>query len=293
MSSKQFNHEPPWPVIDPETLKFERAGPTEDGSMDFEPKAWLSDSEVTSEEKVSAVPEVNAHAEEIDDIVEEIEDNQEEPTIVMTEREFENRVDEACKQIKQETESNLKNDFEEKTKLIKESYSAFFDSLSISTEQTQDLAVEICDLAFKVGELLARGELTTKRDLISKFLENILEQVTEGGSKSATISANPEWENVTKELESNEKLKHLDFNVDETLSIGSVRVKFGNGGIEDVFEHRSKQLREQIMHGTKAPTDEEISVTSSSDLQEEKEKETDKQEIEISTSEETPEKSDV
>ena len=292
MSSKQFNHEPPWPLIDPETLKFERAGPTEDSSADFESKAWMSDSEVASEEQITAVPEANLNAEEIDDIVEEVENNPEEPTIVMTEREFEIRVDEACKQIKQETESNLTKDFEEKVKLIEESYSAFFDSLSISADQNQELTVEICDLAFKVGELLARGELTTKRDLISKFLENILEQVTEGESKSATISANPEWENVTKELKSNEKLKHLDFNVDETLSVGSVRVKFGNGGIEDVFEHRSKQLREQIMHGTKT-TDEEISVTSSSEPQEEKENETDKQEIEISASEETPEKGDV
>ena len=100
-------------------------------------------------------------------------------------------------------------------------------------------------------------ELLTNRAVVSEFVEKVINEITEEGDKTATIFANPQWEESIKELRHDQRLKHIDFKSDENMGLGSVRISLGNGGIEDIFDQRAAQLRDQII---KAASEENINL---------------------------------
>ena len=242
MSSSQFFPEPPWPKIDRGENNFETAGPQE-VSNGFERQAWEPPVEIVPTETISSEPESSGESE--DDLAEPIVE--EEPMVQLRESELEIRLKEAREQAKIETEKRLKAEYEESTRLEKEKLLEFFEALIASKDSNQELSIEVCNLAFKVGELLAKTELLTNRAIVSEFVETVFNEITEEGGKTATIFANPQWEGSIKELHDDQRLKHIDFKSDESMGLGSVRISLGNGGIEDIFDQRASQLRDQII----------------------------------------------
>ena len=242
MSSSQFFPEPPWPKIDRREDNFEAAGPQE-VSNGFEPQAWEPPVEIVPTETISSEPESSEESE--DDLAEPIVE--EEPMVQLRESELEIRLKEAREHAKIETEKRLKAEYEESTRLEKEKLLEFFEALIASKDSNQELSIEVCNLAFKVGELLAKTELLTNRAIVSEFVETVFNEITEEGGKTATIFANPQWEGSIKELHDDQRLKHIDFKSDESMGLGSVRISLGNGGIEDIFDQRASQLRDQII----------------------------------------------
>ena len=95
--------------------------------------------------------------------------------------------------------------------------------------------------------MLAKTELLTNRTVVSEFVETVINEITEEGGKTATIFANSQWEESIKELRHDQRLKHIGFKSDENMGLGSVRISLGNGGIEDIFDQRAAQLRDQII----------------------------------------------
>ena len=242
MSSSQFSPEPPWPKFDRGDDNFETAGP-EEVRKDFEPQAWEPPVEIVPTEIISSEPEGSVELE--DDLAELIVE--EEPVIQLKESELEIKLKEAREQGKIETEKRLKAEYEESTRLEKEKLQEFFEALITSKDSNQDLSIEVCNLAFKVGELLAKTELLTNQAVVSEFVETVINEITEEGQKTATIFANPQWEESIKELRHDQRLKHIDFKSDESMGLGSVRISLGKGGIEDIFDQRAAQLRDQII----------------------------------------------
>ena len=268
MSSSKFSPEPPWPKIDRREDDFETAGHQE-VSNGFERQSWEPPVEIVPTEILSPEPESSGESE--DDLAEPIVE--EEPMVQLRESELEIKLKEAREHAKIETEKRLKAEYEESTRLEKEKLLEFFEALITSKDSNQELSIEVCNLAFKVGELLAKTELLTNRTVVSEFVETVINEITEEGGKTATIFANPQWEEAIKELRHDQRLKHIDFKTDENMGLGSVRISLGNGGIEDIFDQRAAQLREQIIKaaseentnliekttasGTLAPEDEE------------------------------------
>jgi len=242
LSSSQFFPEPPWPKIDRGENNFETAGPQE-VSNGFERQAWEPPVEIVPTETISSEPESSGESE--DDLAEPIVE--EEPMVQLRESELEIRLKEAREHAKIETEKRLKAEYEESTRLEKEKLLEFFEALIASKDSNQELSIEVCNLAFKVGELLAKTELLTNRAIVSEFVETVFNEITEEGGKTATIFANPQWEGSIKELHDDQRLKHIDFKSDESMGLGSVRISLGNGGIEDIFDQRASQLRDQII----------------------------------------------
>ena len=242
MSSSQFFPEPPWPKIDRGENNFETAGPQE-VSNGFERQAWEPPVEIVPTETISSEPESSGESE--DDLAEPIVE--EEPMVQLRESELEIRLKEAREHAKIETEKRLKAEYEESTRLEKEKLLEFFEALIASKDSNQELSIEVCNLAFKVGELLAKTELLTNRAVVSEFVETVINEITEEGGKTATIFANPQWEGSIKELHDDQRLKHIEFKSDENMGLGSVRISLGNGGIEDIFDQRAGQLRDQII----------------------------------------------
>ena len=154
-------------------------------------------------------------------------------------------------------QKRLKAEYEESTRLEKEKLEEFLNALITSKDSNQELSMEVCNLAFKVGELLAKTELLTNRAVVSEFVETVINEITEEGDKTATIFANPQWEESIKELRQDQRLKHIDFKSDENMGLGSVRISLGNGGIEDIFDQRAAQLRDQII---KAASEENTNI---------------------------------
>ena len=244
MSSSQFFSDPPWPKIERGKDNFEKAE-QEKGAKNFESQAWEPPVEIVPLETIS--PELENPEETEDDLAEPIE---EEPVIQLRESELEMKLKEARENAKIEAETKLKVKYEESTKLEKEKLIDFFEGLIRSKDSNQELSMEVCNLAFKVGELLAKTELLTNRVIVTEFLERIFNEITEEGEKAATVFSNPKWEDSLKELRHDQRLKHIDFKSDENMSLGSVRISLGNGGIEDTFEDRVAQLRDQIIRAT-------------------------------------------
>ena len=244
MSSSQFFSDPPWPKIERGKDNFEKAE-QEKGAKNFESQAWEPPVEIVPLEPIS--PELENPEETEDDCAEPIE---EEPVIQLRESELEMKLKEVRENAKIEAEAKLKVKYEESTKLEKEKLIDFFEGLIRSKDSNQELSMEVCNLAFKVGELLAKTELLTNRVIVTEFLERIFNEITEEGEKAATVFSNPKWEDSLKELRHDQRLKHIDFKSDENMSLGSVRISLGNGGIEDTFEERAEQLRDQIIKAT-------------------------------------------
>ena len=242
LSSSQFFPEPPWPKIDRGGNNFETAGPQE-VSNGFERQAWEPPVEIVPTETISSEPESSGESE--DDLAEPIVE--EEPMVQLRESELEIKLKEARESAKIETEKKLKAEYEESTRIEKEKLLGFFEALITSKDSNQELSIEVCNLAFKVGELLAKTELLTNQAVVSEFVETVINEITEEGGKTATIFANPQWEESIKELRHDQRLKHIDFKSDESMGLGSVRISLGNGGIEDIFDQRAAQLREQII----------------------------------------------
>ena len=253
MSNNQFLSKPPWPKIERSENKFKIAG-EEAVKKTFEPQPWEPPIEVVASEPISLELEDLEEAEE--DLAEPLEE--EEPAIQLRESELEIKLKEARENAEQETETKLKAEYEESARLEKEKLIDFFESLVLSKDSKEELAVEVCNLAFKVGELLAKTELLTNPALVTEFVKKVINEVTEEGEKAATVFTNPEWEDSVKELRLDHRLKHLDFKSDENMGWGSVRISLGNGGIEDTFEDRVAQLRDQIV---KAALEENTNLT--------------------------------
>ena len=53
----------------------------------------------------------------------------------------------------------------------------------LSKDSNQELSVEVCNLAFKVGELLAKTELLTNRALVTEFVERVINEITKKAKK--------------------------------------------------------------------------------------------------------------
>ena len=242
MSSSQFFPEPPWPKIDRREDKFETASP-EEVHKGFERQAWEPPVEIVPKEIISPEPQNPEESE--DDLAEPIVE--EEPMVHIHESELEIKLKEAREHAKIETEKRLKAGYEESTRLEKEKLLEFFEALITSKDSNQELSMQVCNLAFKVGELLAKTELLTNRAVVSEFVETVINEVTEDGGKTATIFANPKWEESIKELRHDQRTKHIKFQSDENMGLGSVRISLGNGGIEDIFDQRAAQLRDQII----------------------------------------------
>ena len=253
MSNNQFLSEPPWPKIERSENNFKIAEEEEVAKI-FEPKSWEPPIEVVPLESTSQEPEDPEEAE--DDLAEPLKE--EEPTIQLPQSELEMKLKEARENAELETETKLKAKYEESARLEKEKLIDFFESLMLSKDSNQELSVEVCNLAFKVGELLAKTELLTNRALVTEFVERVINEITEEGEKAATVFTNPKWEDSVRELRNDHRLKHIDFKSDENMGWGSVRISLGNGGIEDTFEDRVAQLRDQIV---KAASDEKTNLT--------------------------------
>ena len=252
MSSSQFFHEPPWPRTNGGQDNFEKAGP-EEVHKEFERQAWEPPVEIVPTEIISSEPQSSEESE--DDLAEPVVE--EEPMVQLHESELELKLKEAREDAKIETEKRLKDEYEESTRLEKEKLQEFFEALITSKDSNQDLSIEVCNLAFKVGELLAKTELLTNRAVVSEFVETVINEITEEGEKTATIFANPQWEESIKELRQDQRLKHIEFKPDENMGLGSVRISLGNGGIEDLFDQRAAQLRDQII---KAVSEEKTNI---------------------------------
>ena len=242
MSSSKFFSEPPWPKINNSQENFETAGP-EGAIKSFERQAWEPPVEILPTENISSQTEDPEEVE--DDVADPVVE--EEPTIHLLESELEMRLKEAREHAEIETERKLKADYEESARLEKEKLIELFECLTTSKDSNRELSMEVCTLAFKVGELLAKTELLTNRAVVTEFVEKIINEITEEAGKSATIFANPKWNGSIKELRHDQRIKHIDFKSDENMGLGSVRVSLGNGGIEDIFDQRAAQLRDQII----------------------------------------------
>ena len=253
MSNSQFFSEPPWPKIERSKDNFNTAG-EEEAAKIFEPKSWEPPIEIVPSEPTSQ--ELEAFEEAEDDLAEPLEEK--EPVIQLLESELEMKLKEAREHAELETEKNLKAKYEESARLEKEKLIDFFESLMLSKDSNQELSLEVCNLAFKVGELLAKTELLTNRTVVTQFVEKVINEITEEGEKAATVFTNPKWEDSVKELSHDPRLKHIDFKLDENMGWGSVRISLGNGGIEETFEDRVAQLRDQIV---KAALEENTNLT--------------------------------
>ena len=253
MSNSQFFSEPPWPKIERSENNF-KTTEAEEAAKIFEPKSWEPPIEIVPSERTSQEPEAFEDAE--DDLAEPMEEK--EPVIQLLESELEMKLKEARENAEVETETKLKAKYEESARLEKEKLIDFFESLMLSKDSNQELSVEVCNLAFKVGELLAKTELLTNRTVVTEFVEKVINEITEEGEKAATVFTNPKWEDSVKELRHDPRLKHIDFKLDENMGWGSVRISLGNGGIEDTFEDRVAQLRDQIV---KAASEENTNLT--------------------------------
>ena len=181
--------------------------------------------------------------------------------ISISEEELEATINRARLEGENAAKQRLEESFESKIQTAKDGQKAFFEALEHNLNFSSEFTSQLSQLALALGEMIARSELTSNREVIDRFLTTVINQVAEEGQVSATFLIADEWRDLVKTLDMESRYPNYKFEFDRTLKPGSVSVMYGNGGFEDNIDQRIAELAQQLLNY--APSNNHLSNLSS------------------------------
>jgi flagellar biosynthesis/type III secretory pathway protein FliH len=168
--------------------------------------------------------------------------------ISISEEELEATINRARLEGENAAKQRLEESFESKIQTAKDGQKAFFEALEHNLNFSSEFTSQLSQLALALGEMIARSELTSNREVIDRFLTTVINQVAEEGQVSATFLIADEWRDLIKTLDMESRYPNYKFEFDRTLKPGSVSVMYGNGGFEDNIDQRIAELAQQLLN---------------------------------------------
>lgn len=168
--------------------------------------------------------------------------------ISISEEELEATINRARLEGENAAKERLEDLYESKIQASKDGQKAFFEALENNLNFSSDYTSQLSQLALALGEMIARSELSSNREVIDRFLSTVINQVAEEGQVSATFFIADEWKDLIKTLDMESRYPNYRFEFDRTLKPGSVSVMFGNGGFEDNIDQRIAELAQQLLN---------------------------------------------
>ena len=168
-----------------------------------------------------------------------------EPTVTLTESEY----NENLAQARAETESRVKEELEAKSRLelnqLKEQQAEFFHAVMESLTAGGSLTADVAALSLKIGAFLARAQLRLDEKIVLRFIESSMKGNEFNESDLVSIRLSNSWLDYRAAL--NGMLpEDLGLIFDETLQPGDVVVSAGQGGYFDLLKDRVKIIEDQL-----------------------------------------------
>jgi flagellar biosynthesis/type III secretory pathway protein FliH len=114
----------------------------------------------------------------------------------------------------------------------------------------QDIFDPLKRLAVSLAEQMARRELTLSDESMTGFIQQAIEQLDGRQLNELTIHVSSDWYQRLQQPELAELFSQYGLRRDDSLQPGSVRLALDDASIEDLIEHRVRQLAEQLQLNT-------------------------------------------
>lgn len=129
---------------------------------------------------------------------------------------------------------------------LKKTLGIFIDASSLAIADKRPLVEELTELSFRIGQLLARVELCHSSQQVSQFIHQLLSKITDEDTVDISLMHPEEWSEALDKLDLAEEFPNVKFKSDDALTVGSVVMHYGNGGLIDLFEERVESLQTEL-----------------------------------------------
>ena len=172
---------------------------------------------------------------------------EEEPEYVQLESsELEKLLADAEKKGRDAAKDELHARTENEIVTLKETLGNLIVASSAAINDKRPLVEELTKLSLRIGQLLARLELSHSSEKISQFIRQLLNQITDEDTVDISLMHPEEWSEAIDGLNLAEEFPNVKFRSDDSLPVGSVIMHYGNGGLIDLFEERADRLQTEL-----------------------------------------------
>ena len=143
-----------------------------------------------------------------------------------------------------------RNELQEKNKneidSLKKTLELVIDASSKAIADKEPLIEELTELSFRIGQLLAKVELHHSSQQVHKFIRQLLSTISDEDKVDISLMYPEEWSDALNGLNIIEEFPNVKFRSDNGLTVGSVIMHYGNGGLIDLFEERAESLQREM-----------------------------------------------